>query len=1009
MKKKSILISLLTLILTLFMGVCVSVVKAQEQQTVQSPFEATYTLGDTLRIPSRSITYDGVTKEATAVITYPDNSKVSQESVKLTEAGKYTVEYRATINNRTRKETYSFVVDYPMYELTAKSDSASYQSVTVNGVTDQGLLVKINNGSVFKCNQVIDLNQLEKGQNFISFFVVPEAFGSHDCDYFYIRLTDATDEDNYITIRLRQSPQQDAILYAGAKASNQEAYWGVEKGHPDGEPLSTGNWGFALDGSFKGYGFGMHNREIRITYDNDTQTVYMDNNTYSNGGNYVIDFNNPKAFTEGWEGFDSGKVIISMEAGDYVKGSMNFLITSLAQVDLHRTALDLREPSGLSIDFGDYDSTNYPHAVKGKPYRIFDATPYSTYTPERVSVSVKTSYGSSSAMNVDVQKATDGTLSFVPLKNIKHTIVYTVTDGFGQTKDYIVPVEVDATYTPVTFSVSEEAVTARIGERFTMPEVLNASGGNGILKTQRFLRNKTTGEKVEITDDTYRIVTQGNYEFIYTVIDYNTCSKSITIPVTITPVDGPEFGEDPILPLTYIKGAQYLVPDLYADDFSSGTQKIVKATAKVYAGTKELTVTDGYFVAEGTSVTLKYTAKDGLNRTRVQEYNIAVTDVGFTNKLDLTKYFIADGGVATVVNRTIEGGNQKLIALQAEEQNATFKFIRELNGRNFKTTFTLEEEKTNYEKVILRLFDYENSKKYVEVVLTNNDGKIAVKPTGGMEIKTKFKFGGDVKDCFAQLEGNTLFICNEYFTVKSYADGSEFKGFDKFVHFEMEFVNCTGTAEVIIKNINGQSMNNGLGTDVTEPNLMYIGTKCPAEADLNQTISFIPVFATDVLDPYAYITLTVRTPDGEYATALDGTVLKNVATDKLYQLKLTAYGGYTVTYKYADSNGNGRPNGKPMTVNCLDKQSPEISVSANQISGRVGQKITLPEYTATDNYSTGSAIKVYIQIITPDGIYLSYSSKNGYTPTKAGVYTVRYYLFDANYNTQFKDVLCIVV
>ena len=91
MKKKSILISLLTLILTLFMGVCVSVVKAQEQQTVQSPFEATYTLGDTLKIPSRSITYDGVTKEATAVITYPDNSKVSQESVKLTEAGKYTV------------------------------------------------------------------------------------------------------------------------------------------------------------------------------------------------------------------------------------------------------------------------------------------------------------------------------------------------------------------------------------------------------------------------------------------------------------------------------------------------------------------------------------------------------------------------------------------------------------------------------------------------------------------------------------------------------------------------------------------------------------------------------------------------------------------------------------------------------------------------------------------------------------------------------------------------------
>lgn len=1006
MKKKGILIALVTFVLTLVMSVCVSTVRAQEQQP-QSPFEATYALGDTLKIPSRSITYDGVTKEASAVITYPDTSKVSQDSVKLTEAGKYTVEYRATINGRVRKETYSFVVDYPMYELTAKSDFASYQSVTVNGATDEGLLVKINNGSTFKCNQVIDLNEMQPGQNLLSFFVVPEAFGSHDCNYIYIKIADALDLDNYILIRIRQSPEQDSALYVGARACNQEAYWGVEKGHPDGTPLSEGNWGFALEGSFKGYGFGSHNREIRLSYDNDTQTVYMDNNYYSNGGNYVIDFNNPLAFTEGWDGFDSGKVVISMDAGDYIKGNMSFLVTSLAQVDLRRTALDLKEPSGLEIDYGDYDSTSYPHAVKGKPYRIFDATPYSTYTPERVTVSVKTSYGASSAKNVDVKKGADGSLSFTPLSNIRHTIVYTVTDGFGQTKDYTVPVEVDATYTPVTFSVSATAITARIGERIAMPEFLDMAGGNGVLKTKMVLKNKTTGETVEIKDDTCRIMTQGNYEFVYTVSDYNTCSKSITIPITLTPVDGPEFGEDPILPLTYIKGAKYSVPALYADDFSSGSQQIIQATSQVYSGTKELTVTNGYFVAEGTSITLKYTAKDGLNRTRVQEYTVSVTDVGFTSTLDLTKYFIAEGGVATTVNRTIEGSTQKLIALQAQASNARFKFIRELNGRSFTTTFALEDKKTNYEKIVLRLIDAIDENKYVEVVLTNKDDKIAVTPTGGMEIKTKFKFGGDVKDCVAQLDGNTLFICNEYFTIRKYVDGTDFTGFDKFVRFEMDFVNCTDTAEIIIKNINQQSMNNGLGEDGSEPNLMYIGKKCPSEADLNEIVSLNPVFVADVLDPYATITLSVKTPSGEYATALDGTVLKSVPTDKTYQLKLAEYGSYSISYKYADSNGNGRT--RPMTVNCLDKKAPVISVGTDHVSGRVGEKITVPEYTATDNYSTGSAVKGYIQIITPDGLYLSYNAKTGYTPTKAGVYTIRYLVFDGNYNLQYKDIICIVV
>jgi hypothetical protein len=47
MKKKGILISLLTLIVTLVAGICVRVVEAQEQ-TAQSPFATTYELGTTL-------------------------------------------------------------------------------------------------------------------------------------------------------------------------------------------------------------------------------------------------------------------------------------------------------------------------------------------------------------------------------------------------------------------------------------------------------------------------------------------------------------------------------------------------------------------------------------------------------------------------------------------------------------------------------------------------------------------------------------------------------------------------------------------------------------------------------------------------------------------------------------------------------------------------------------------------------------------------------------------------
>lgn len=1000
MRKKGLFISLFTLVATLVMGIYVSVAEIKGQaKAEQSPFATTYALGETLKIPSRTITVDGVSQECVAVVVCPDGSSVSSETLKLSDAGLYKVEYRALIGGRVYKENYQFSVDFPMYSVTSKSDSVNYQDVTVNGHTKEGLLVKIGNGSTFTCNQVINLEQMENGENFISMFIVPEAYGAHDCTYFYLTLTDAMDESNYVKIKFYRSPTDNAVIYASARAHNQENYYGVERGFKDGEPI-TNDWGFAADGSFTGVGFGLDSYAIQLSYDNDTQTLRMANNYYANSGDYVIDFNNPAAFTEGWDGFKSGKIRISAEASSYAKNSMSFLVTSLAQVDLEKMALELTEPSGLTIDFGGYDETDYPHAVVGKPYRIFDATPLSLYTEERVSVSVKTSYGASNAMNVDVK---DG--KFIPQRAVKHTIVYSVIDGFGNVKDYTVPVTVESAYTPVSFKVDTTEIQAGVGDWIDVPKITDMKGGNGQLTAEIVLKNKSTGATEVIKGERYRFVKQGNFALVCTVKDYNECAKSVEIPITLTAADKPVFGEEPILPLTYIKGAKYAVPTVYADDFSTGNQTIVQATAKVFAGDKELTVTDGYFVAEGANITLQYTATDSKNRQNTKNYSVSVTDVGFTGTLDLTKYFTAKGGVVTTINKKVEGTTQKLISLKAAEQNANFTFIRELNGRNFSTVFALESGKTDFEKVVFVLTDSEDDSKYVEIALTNANGNIAVSINGGLAISTDYKFGGDIKDCTAQLNGNTLFICNEYLTVKTYADGSEFKGFDKYVYFTVRFENCyDDEAELTVKNINQQGMDNAYGVDVTEPNVMFLGARCKGEKELNSIITINPVLAVDVLDPYAKITFSVRLPSKEYATAEDGTVLKNVPADKEYQLKLTAYGSYSFSYTYTDSNEN--EDSFTTVVSCLDKVPPEISVSTKEISGKVGQKLSIPDCTVKDNYST--SVRSYIQIITPDGIFVTYNKKNGYIPTKAGVYTVRYFVFDDNYNAQFKDVVCKV-
>jgi hypothetical protein len=247
-------------------------------------------------------------------------------------------------------------------------------------------------------------------------------------------------------------------------------------------------------------------------------------------------------------------------------------------------------------------------------------------------------------------------------------------------------------------------------------------------------------------------------------------------------------------------------------------------------------------------------------------------------------------------------------------------------------------------------------------------------------------------------------ICDEYLTVKSYADGSEFNGFDKYVYFTVALEGCSDSAEILLKKINQQGMNNSVGSDVTEPNVMFTGARCRGERELNSVITIHPVFATDVLDPYAKITFSVRLPSKEYATAEDGTVLRNVPSDKTYQLKITAYGSYSFSYTYTDSNEN--EDDFTTVITCLDKEPPVISLSVNEISGKVGSKLTIPECSVTDNVST--KIKSYVQIITPDGIFLTYNKSRGYTPDKAGTYTIRYYVLDENWNAQIKDIVCKV-
>lgn len=990
MKKKhlSLLLSLLFAVALSLSGITYALAN---EPASGSLFAASYELGETISIPSHDISAEGATVAATAFVVYPDGHSVSADSVKLTDAGVYTVEYRALVNGKVRKESYTFEVGYPKYSVTAKSDEVEYKTVTVGNASVEGLYVKIGGSSTFTCHQAIDLSKVNG--EIIKLFVVPDTAGSADCEYFYIQLTDALDSSNYITLAIRQSPTSDSVIYGAAKAHNQSQYYGVERGFEGGEPLSK-PWGFAATGSFMGTAFGKKGFEIGIRYDNDTQTLRMNNNTYADSGDYVIDFNNTDAFTEGWSGFKSGKVVVSAYASSFYKSNMGFVITSLSQVDLSESNLTLTEPSGLDIDFGDYSADSYPHAVIGRPYKIFDAAPLSLYTAEKVYVTVKTSYGSSAAMDVTVK---DG--CFTPLKAVTHTIVYTVTDGFGNVKEYPVPVTVDSDYEEISFNLDTSPITIDVGSTIKIPAATALNGGNGNLSAKITLVKSGAEGGVEITEASHKFTESGSFTLDYEVSDYNGCSKKKQIAVTVNAAQKPLFTYSPELPMRMIKGGKYSVPALYAEDYSSGSLQTVEAVAQVYVNNSVATLENGYFtVTGGSKVKIVYTATDALKRTNTVEYSIPVVDTGLKGNLDLTKYFLTENGEVVTSGQAL--------SFKASGADASATFIRELNGRLFELTFAMKSGQTGYSSVEIVLTDTADSEKQVKIAITSDGGSAAVSINGSKAVKTSYAFSGNVTNYEMELDGNSLLLCDTYFTIKTYADGSAFGGFEKFVYLTINLNDCEGTSAIELSKLNKQPLNNELGSDITKPNVMHLGNAAKGSAEINDVISIDPVIAVDVLDPFATITLSVRLPSNEYATAEDGTLLHNVPADKVYTLKIGEYGSYKFDYYCSDSNEN--EDKSTSIISCTDKVAPVVTVKQTSMRARVGSALSAPSYEVSDNYYAKDKITVQIQIITPESVIVTYDAAKGYTFEKAGTYVIRYFAFDGAYNLTYTDVTCVV-
>jgi hypothetical protein len=136
-------------------------------------------------------------------------------------------------------------------------------------------------------------------------------------------------------------------------------------------------------------------------------------------------------------------------------------------------------------------------------------------------------------------------------------------------------------------------------------------------------------------------------------------------------------------------------------------------------------------------------------------------------------------------------------------------------------------------------------------------------------------------------------------------------------------------------------------------------------------------------------------------------------------LKLDKAGNYLVTYFAKDSNGKSTE--ESYSVMVADETAPTLTVNGSLRSEyKVGDKISIPTYSATDN---GETCCVQVELILPNNeLRLLHYSENGevtsllaadntlynssfkvdentFVAEDVGIYTLRFLAYDEYYNT----------
>lgn len=966
-------------------------------------------IGEVIDATEYTLSYAGGSIKAegfTAV--YPSGGVYGGDSLVVEQAGKYEITYYANVDGTRVEDTQSYIAVRTPKDIIYSTDGATigYGKYEVDSPykiqkDTYGALVTFKAGTSIVFSTTIPTEKLTDKFNIIDMIVMPSVFKETDFERLTVRVSDSEDPNNYVDVVINSSNVVDGagqVSYVRAGANGQQI------GGYEGTTYHTMGYGTSIEHSFRGTArkgefrdnVTVSEHSLTVAIDNAEKKVYCGPKSNDSKENSLVNDLDDVANYKGnpWGGFTSDEVTVKVTASAFTKANGQVIVKSFGEYNFAKDIQDTAAPQ-IALDYD--ESKPLPVATVGLEFPIIPFTAKDALDTD-IKTNVYVYYLAENGQKINVSH--NGS-SFLVKYAGQYEIVYSAEDYSGNKTTKEVQISANAQAPQIFIAIDEEEMTKNVYDTVSITEAseMMVFGGHGDLRVERAVYSPS-GKLLDVAD-TLQLDELGDYKVVYKVTDYLDKVQYGVVTVHSVAVEKPSFIELPTFDTVLIKGFKYDLSQPFVVEVVDG--KVVTVPCKVYVNGA---LQNGSFTADGTSAEIKYVAE---GKTGTSEWAITRSIVDTENGKYQSRYFKAEGDINVV--------DEKDYLDFSFTGDSKVEFIKELYSRGFGFAFKYAPEAMNF--------------KTLSVVLTDGDDR-------GLTVTLKFTYDASVNSWLLQVNGkgskiafaisknlfsfsyvaDTLSILDSSGVaaaiIKEYDNGDPFKGFANTLYFDMAFSEVSGASSIQLTDLCNQVMGYAKSSiekakDEIKP-VIFLNEEFAIRQKLGTEARIPTAFACDVLGQISEFTVTVKKQDG--------TVLASGSATESIKLRLNEAGNYVVVYYAKDSNGKYVESSYMMLV--YDETAPSLNIASALASEyKVGDKISIPAYSATDN---GENCYIQVELVLPNNeVRLLHYSENGqvtsllsaesplynssfkadentFVVEQAGEYALRFVAYDEYYN-----------